>query len=337
MIKQRKTFLDILRVSAALAVVLYHVLAAAGNVDPMVSEQALRLTTSLSVMLLWHVPVFLMITGYLWLSDDKECTYARVWPGIRRFVIVLFTVGLAYAVLGRLFETRTVSAELFLGALKDVFTGNLWDHMWYVYAVIGVYLVLPVIKPFFKTASMGSLWILTGLTFVFSILLRDIENSFGYHFPISFPVANPAYPAFYICAGGLLSRLTLPRRTPVFAGVIFCLSCTCAFLLEYFVPAYKNWTNICSCISAISLFVTVKVLGETVRDRKWLRCISVCTFGIYLLHQLFINVMIKLLHFYPLRQLPVLSVLGSWIGVVALAFGVTWLLRKIPFVKKYIL
>lgn len=337
MIKQRKNYLDILRVSAALGVALYHVLTGTVNLDPAVSERTAHFLEALSRTLLWHVPTFLLITGFLWLSDEKECTYGKIWPALRRFLIVLFTVGLGYAMLERFFRYRYFSFELFLWSVADVLIGNLWDHMWYVYAIIGIYLVLPVLKPFFQHSSVKSLGILTGLLFVFTILLYNVQCSIGYVFPISVPMANPAYPMFYICAGGLISKLTLPKKTPVVALPLFCLSMTSCFLVMMFAPQWVQWTNIFSGISAISLFLAVKVLAENVREMPWLRQISQCSFGIYLFHQLFINVLLKLLKWYPLRNMAVLSLLGLFAAVVLAAFVVTFVLRKIRWVRKYVL
>lgn len=337
MLKKRKTFLDILRVTAALGVALYHVLTAAVNLDPTVSEHMCTMVNALSRTLLWHVPTFLLITGYLWLSDEKECTYTRILPSIRRFVLVLFTVGLVYAMMERFFRYRYFSLELFGWSVFDVLTGKLWDHMWYVYAIIGIYLVLPVLKPFFRHSSIKSIVALTGILFAFTILLRNVELSTGYQFPVSFPVANPAYPALYICIGGLISKLTLPRKTVLVTIPVFFASVISCFLVMMFAIQYGLWTNIFSGISAVSLFLTVKVLAEEAPDRPWLRCVSECSFGIYLFHQLFINVLMKVLHWYPLQQLAVISILGAFVAVVLGAFVVTFLLRKIRWVRKYIL
>lgn len=337
MIKKRKIFLDILRVTAALAVAMYHVLTAAVNLDPAVAEQTSTLVLALAKTLLWHVPVFLLITGYLWLSDEKECTYKKIWPAIRRFILVLFTVGLMFAMMERFFRYRYFSFELFLWSVADVLIGTLWDHMWYVYAIIGIYLVLPVLKPFFKHSSVQSIAVLTGLLFVFTILLKDLQGTVGYVFPVSVPMANPSYPMFYICAGGLISKLTLPKKTALFGSITFCLSVTSCFLVMMFAPWLELWTNIFSGISAISLFLTVKTLAEQAPQRSWLLCLSECSFGIYLFHQLFINVLIKMLHWYPLQNSPVLSVCGTFAAVVLAAFAMTFLLRKIPMVRKYIL
>jgi len=83
--------------------------------------------------------------------------------------------------------------------------------------------------------------------------------------------------------------------------------------------------------------VTVKVLAENTKEIPWLRLVSECSFGIYLFHQFFINVLLKMLHWYPLRQVPALSLIGTFLAVTLCAFALTFLLRKIRWVKKYIL
>ena len=337
MIKKRKTFLDVLRVMAAIGVALYHVLTSSTNLDPVIPQITRDLVTALSNVLLWHVPTFLLITGYLWLSDERECTYAKVFPGVRRYVLVLFTVGLSYALMERFFVSGTVSFEVLLGALKDVVTGELWVSMWYVYAIIGIYLALPLLKPYFQHSSLKNIGILTGLFFFFGVITPTVAETTGYQFPISFPVANPAYPAFYICAGGLLSKLTFPRKAAVTGIVTFCLSSCCAFVFAWLFPTITHWVMVFSAISAISLFVAVRIWVEDVPEIPWLRCMADCSFGIYLFHQLAINVMIKLLHIYPLQKLPLLSVPCALLAVVAGSFGITWLLRKLRWVRKYIL
>jgi surface polysaccharide O-acyltransferase-like enzyme len=337
MSKQRKIFLDILRVAAALAVALYHVLTGAASLDPEVSALTAKVIEALSRSLLWHVPTFLLITGFLWLSDEKECTWRKVLPGIRRFVLVLFTVGLGFAILERFFRFRTLNLELLGWSVLDVLIGNLWDHMWYVYAVIGIYLVLPVIKPFFQHSSVKSIGLFTGLLFLLTIFIPNVEHSTGYHFPVSFPMANPAYPAFYICAGGLISKLELPKKTAWIGMATFALSVCSCFAMMMIVPSWVRWTNIFSGISAISLFVAVKGSAQNTKELPALRGVSDCTFGIYLFHQLFINIFLKVLPWYPLRNMAVLSLLGLFLGVTTWAFLVTFLLRKIPPVKKYIL
>ena len=334
MIKKRKTFLDVLRVTAAIGVVLYHILTSSTNLDPLLPQRTRAIATALANMFLWHVPTFLLITGYLWLSDERECTFAKVLPSIRRFVLVLFTVGLAYALMERFFISGVLSVGLVLGALKDVLTGDLWVSMWYIYAIIGIYLALPLFKPFFRHSSLKNIYILTGLCFVFGLIFPNVKKTFGYQFPISFPVANTV---FYVCAGGLISKLTLPRKAAVVGVILFCLSSVVSYVFARLFPTKTVWVAVFAAVSSISLFVTVKIWVKDAPEIPWLRCMADCSFGIYLFHQLGINVMIKLCRVHLLRKLPFLTVPCAFLVVLSGSFVLTYLLRKIRWVKKYIL
>ncbi|MBQ8663366.1 MAG: acyltransferase [Eubacterium sp.] len=184
----RKNSIDMLRILAALAVVIFHVLGSSANNDPEIQRNIHYVVTAFSAVLQWHVPVFFMITGYLWLSDGKNCTFEKMVPNIRRFILVLFTFGLGYAIMERFFMTRSVSIALLWSSLQDVLNGNLWDHMWFVYAIIGIYMVLPVFKPFFALSSTKTIALLTGLLCLFTIIFPILETKFDYSIPIVFPI-----------------------------------------------------------------------------------------------------------------------------------------------------
>lgn len=71
-------------------------------------------------------------------------------------------------------------------AFKNVIAGKLWEHMWFVYAIIGIYLVMPVVHGFIKLERKDS-FILTAILFAFNILFPvfqkwipiGVELSFG--------------------------------------------------------------------------------------------------------------------------------------------------------------
>ena len=88
-----------------------------------------------------------MITGYC-LSLKKECTYSYCLHHVLKFIKILFTVGLFYSLLEEVFIAKKFSITILGTSILNVFTGNLWDHMWFIYAIIGVYLVMPVLHSF---------------------------------------------------------------------------------------------------------------------------------------------------------------------------------------------
>lgn len=331
----RKNSIDILRIIAALAVVLFHVLGSAANNDPEVRQNIHNTATAFSAILQWHVPVFFMITGYLWLSYEKDCTFKKVLPNIRRFVLVLFTFGFAYAIMEHFFMTRSVSIVLLWVSFQDVLKGNLWDHMWFVYTIIGIYMVLPVFKPFFDTSSIETIAVFLGLLFLFAIIFPILETATGYSIPVAFPVGKHM---FYVCAGGLIAKWNPTQfKTAIIAIIIFVCSMFAVLLIQVQATLYVDCIPLFNCISAVSLFLSVTIFMNDMPTILWIRRISDCTFGIYLLHPFFINIMIKLLHIYPLRHLPLLSITGACIAIIVMSYLSVCLLRKVSWIKKYIL
>ncbi|MEG0767859.1 MAG: hypothetical protein RR482_09095, partial [Clostridia bacterium] len=90
------------------------------------------------------------------------------------------------------------------------------------------------------------------------------------------------------------------------------------------------------CLWAMSLFLLSKRVFSQPVGRGWL-WFSRVSFGVYLIHPLVINVLMKVLHVQPLAFLPWLSVPVFGVGVFAVSAAITWLLRKVAFVRKYIL
>lgn len=323
---KRIGYLDILRIAAAFAIVVFHVLGSAVHNAPAIPAGLADNAARIKSMLVWPVPLFWMISGFLWLHPEKKCTFSTVLPNIRRFTLVLISVGYVYALMEHVFTARTISAQFFLLSFADVLTGRLWDHMWYLYAAIGVYLSLPILKPFFDTSSVRSKAVLCILLWGFTILVPLAEDGFGYVFPVDFPLTAPL---FYVCSGGLLNETSISRRIGISAFVLFLASCAmCAF---------GSNTALLTSVSAPALFIAAKGLLNKQPPSIRLAALARCTFGIYLFQQFFINLLIKALHIYPLQYPAVPCIAVTSLLVFLLSFALTAWLRHIPMIRKYLL
>ena len=335
MVKIRNAALDIIRSVAAITVVVFHVLDSSANNDPFVSEHTFLVVTAITETMKWHVPVFFMITGYLWLDDGKECTYRKMLSNIRRFICVLFTIGFVYAVMERFFTERSISVSLLASSVMDVLSGNLWDHMWYVYSIIGVYLLLPVIKPFFLHSTVKTIGAFISILFVFSLLSPTLQQTIGYEIPVKFPTSSAV---FYVCTGGLIAKKkSNSRKSLSCCSILFCCSVAGVFMIKRFFFNFTDWLSLFSCISAICLFITLSSIFSLTTESLYLRTFSDCTFGIYLFHPFFINLMIKALHIYPMRKYQLIAVPVACVSIIALSFMLTYILRRISWIKEYIL
>lgn len=319
---ERKYSIDLLRVLSAIAVIIIH------TVSSPVSNSSVEIPTSLISnlnmihnLMNWSVPVFFMITGYCLLRKEN-CSYKYCFSHVVKYICVLFTVGFFYALLEEVFVSKTVNISVFIKSLLNVINGNLWDHMWFVYAIIGIYLVMPIIHLFIKQSTHNAL-ILTGLLFLFDIFLPTFEKwiTVGIAFPFG------GY-LFYVCLGALIAQNNISKTTSCFLYLVGLLSA--AYIA--FDSCSIGYNHLSVCLMATSIFLLVSRLN--VKPNKLLLCVSNCTWGIYLIHPLFINIAIKLLRIDVITSQTYLKLVIFTIAVLAVSFLSTYILRKIPLVKK---
>lgn len=320
----RKYSIDILRIISAIAIVLIHVVSA--PVVNRVSDVDDALITNLKLiqtLMNWAVPVFFMITGYCLLKKDK-CTYKYCFSHVLKYIGVLFTVGLFYALLEEFFKAKTISASMIARSILNVISGRLWDHMWFVYAIIGIYLAMPVIH-YFMQQGTSNILVLTGLLFFFNILCPTVEE----WMPIGIPFPFGDY-LFYVCFGGAVAKLNISKTSLYWACPAGLLSMIWIIISED--SQRFTYRHLAVCLMAISVFMIFSSID--VKPNALLLKISQCTWGIYLLHPFFINVAIKVLKIDLLGSLTYVKLLVFAILVLLVSFIGTYLLKKVPFVKK---
>ncbi len=319
----RRYSIDVLRVISALAVIIIHVVTA--PVHNATGEVSVSLRANLNLvhtLMLWAIPVFFMITGYC-LMMKQECTYKYCFSHVLKYIGVLFTVGLFYSLLEEVFMAKTMNAAIVIKSVFNVITGDLWDHMWFIYSIIGIYLVMPIIHCFMQQGEKNIL-ILTGLLFFFTILCPSMEEyiSIGVEFPFGGFL-------FYVCFGGMISKCKVNKRLLLFSGLIGGLSVVYVIVADNHV---LNYTYLPVCLIAMSIFSIVSQLN--MKPNKLVLKVSECTFGIYLIQPLFVNIALKLLRIDLLSNLPGVRLCVFATLIFAASLVTTYVLRKIPVVKK---
>lgn len=144
----RKQFLDVLRVLATCAVVLMHVLTGAIDVtDTSIVPEYRSLLLSVMDLVTWCVPIFLLISGYLFLNPKRTLTYpVMIKKYCRRIALAILLFGVPYAASELVVTERTFRIMMIPEALKMTLTGHTWSHMWYLYLIFFLYLVTPFLK-----------------------------------------------------------------------------------------------------------------------------------------------------------------------------------------------
>lgn len=323
--RQRNYRIDFLRIISAFFVVLIHVVTISVTYnDTAVAqpvEEGLNVVHNLSS---WAVPVFFMISGFCILGNDEECTWQWVMRHIRRFVGILFTFGWFYALLERVYTEKAISFQVIAFSFIDVINGKLWAHMWYIYSIIGIYLVLPIVKAYIVQKE-NNVYYLSGLLFLFTILVPAMNDWLGLSFGVELPMTGYL---FYVCAGAAAARCRSIDRK--YLNLVW--GAACAMILLYFITGrYRvySYTSLPVCIMALSIFI-LGTRGDINLGGEKLMELSKCTLGIYLIHPLFLNLMLKLLHIYPLHLCAFVSVPVTCVFIFFLSYLTVYILRKIP-------
>lgn len=143
--KQHSTEIDAfywIRIISCFAIILLHSLFAS-NVyfEETITEGELLWSSMVENLLMWAVPCFLMVTGVLLLDPDRDIPASRIYGRyLKRVVLALLVFTLVFQILGYLMEGEQT---IIRGWLSDLFLGHSWAHMWYLYLMIGIYLMMP--------------------------------------------------------------------------------------------------------------------------------------------------------------------------------------------------
>ncbi len=204
--RPRKQFLDVLRVLATCAVVLMHVLTGAIDVTDASGMPEYRgLLLSVMDLVTWCVPIFLLISGYLFLNPERELTYpVMIKKYCRRIALAILLFGVPYAASELIVAERTFRVGMIPEAVKMTLTGNSWSHMWYLYLILFLYLITPLLKKVLRVLPVWCVGIVMAFLFLGSSVAPFLNKVLDIN---SIPVLpdGGVYFLYYLC-GYLFAR-----------------------------------------------------------------------------------------------------------------------------------
>lgn len=350
----RKQFLDVLRVLATCAVVLMHVLTGATDVtDTSIVPEYRSLLLSVMDLVTWCVPIFLLISGYLFLNPERTLTYpVMIKKYCRRIALAILLFGVPYAASELVVAERTFRIRMIPEALKMTLMGHTWSHMWYLYLILFLYLITPLLKKVLRVLPVWGVVAMMAVIFLGSSVAPFLNKVLDVN---SIPVLpdGGVYFLYYLCGYFFAVRevcvdkgrnVWLTAAVAVLAlGMI--LSRTLAgFSIQM---AYNYPFTV---LLAVLLFAA-GWNGSIKKHRIPWQEAGALSFAVYLVHPVYVNLLYKFVKITPftvLEQCGVQSVAAGQavlilllaafcLVVLALATATAWVLRKIPVLRKYVL
>ncbi len=338
---RRSAAFDCLRATACLFIILMHTARSTQLMYP--ARMTVLANMAVSQILInvqyWAVPCFIMVTGALLLQPGKQIGYRKLFSKyIARVVKAIVVFGILFAVLEAVFNPQMRSWPVFLGGVAEVFTGGTWSHMWYLYCLLGLYLLLPAYKKIATASGERDIRYLLIVYGVFQSLLPllgiwNIPCGFYIHVSTIYPFW--LFLGYYLYTwGGKVPRGVYGAAALLGTAVLGALTYV---RVRYQIPALD------SLFAYSSVLVIVQAAGVAgwffrcsgdgfPRVKKALANIDSHSFGIYLIHMAYVRLLYKYLHFDP-YTLGLAGVPGM-LAVVAFAFVMAYVtdmaMKKLP-------
>lgn len=348
--KDRQHFLDVLRVAATCAVVLLHtVTGVMDNTDMSLYPSEQKLFLVIRDLVCWCVPVFILISGYLFLNPERELTAKQmVLRYCRRVVLALLLFGVPYAWMELAVTEGHFQPRMLWQGVEMVLRWETWSHMWYLYLILILYLLTPAIRWVLKRLPQAAVCALTALLFVFSSILPFTGKFISLPLLLLTVSGECVYLFYYLCGYLFLCRKEWKKgHFPLFVGLAVVLAAGMAFsrLAGFSVQMAYNYP--------FTVLLTLCLFGAgLVRERNreqesrekvvkkstvlWEKAAQLC-FTVYLIHPVFLNVSYKYFNITPLSFSIGISLPLFFLGTLFFSCIAAYILRMIPVLRKYVL
>lgn len=289
--------------------------------------------------MMWAVPCFVMTTGALLLDETKEVSFGKIFKKyLPRILGALIVFGLIFRVFDMIMNAEKMSITVFINAFYKIFTGTSWSHMWYLYLLIGLYVLLPFYRKIAAHSTAIEIKYLLGIYALFlSILpltqLWNVNTGFYIHVSTIYP--------FYLLAGYAIHKKIIPVSKWMAVSAV--LLSTAGIVIFTFMRWKYNidimeqlwrYSSILVIMQSLGIFSLVERIGNAGKWRKLFVEIDNCSFGIYLIHMMGVRLVLRYMGFNPYANHPVVAFTVLVFGIFLISYIITWILKKIPGFRK---
>jgi len=281
------------------------------------------------------VPFFIMITGFLLLDPNKELPLNKLLKYIWKMVMVLLTFGLVFCLIeSYLSYSQTGILNVIVKAFINLGTGNCWAHMWYVYMLIGLYIITPILRSFVAKTDQKTYKFTLICLFVFTLLIPTINNYFNLQLTNLYLNFAPA--VFFYLFGYYVKQVNVNKTLSLLLGLV---SLSIVIFERCISTIYSadliNYDNALLAIFNISIFYLLYSKQHN-SESKLINYFSKRSFYIYLTHTIMINFFSKGLHIYLTDYPIIISTLILFIISLAFSLLTYEIAKRLPIIKKII-
>ncbi|MFM0325066.1 acyltransferase [Caballeronia glebae] len=292
--RPRDESLDFIKFVAITLVIMVHLSAGAAATFIDLGTPWLAAITYRGITIIC-VPLFFMVTGVLLL--EREHTVASIASRAWRLIMPLILWSAIY-----LSWYKYIGHEDTGNWVVRILHGPV-EHLWFIYAIIGIYIFLPVASLFYiHSTTAQKLWIIGAWFFGVSVIpmLRGLMGTPVFGIDLTYV---PLYSGYMLVGATLYQRLknvTQTRSLMIGSATVTIATLTMAIYGTWTVSVqahaytmrFFDWWTPTAVIATVTSFVALALAYRRPKP-SWMRCfvnaVASRTLGIYLLHMIIIR------------------------------------------------
>ena len=327
---QRVVWADLVRFLAIFIIVLRHICPAFYDSE---KTSDILFVNIFVAMTEWCLPVLVMISGAFILNPKKKFSIKTFY---KKNVLRLFTALCFWSIIYGVYSvcTHPNSSWTLFSIIGPIFYKRLpWYHLWFMYMIIGLYLVVPFLRLCVQYSSRKYLEYF--LLLFFAVNTIEFWNEFMPELNFSIPVIT-SYLGYFV-AGYYFFNYDISKKV---RHVIYSL----CFLSVAFIVMLHLRTGQCPrtyinatnnpfvIILSIGAFLSFKYSNLNFKHVGLIKELSKLSFGVYLVHDLFI----QFIQFDFFSNSPFVIIPLKGLAVICCSLLVSFAINKIPVAGKYI-
>lgn len=336
-----KIYISNLRVLSTFIVILLHVVAGFVYHFNAINNHTWQIANAIDAFSRFCVPVFVMISGAL-LLNNKDSIKDFATKRTKRIIYPFLFWSLVYASLAT-FNSIPSILEIY-AALPAIFklllTGAEY-HLWYIYMIIGLYLLIPILKRWTTSASPQELRYFLCI-WAFTLLINSYTKPYLPQVELMYFSKFIGYLLLGFYVDTHISNSTKALRVGVLLLLIGGIStATGTSLLSAanakFVNTFYEYASLNVALTAIGIFLIFK--NSLNRTNNLLQMLDKNSFGIYFIHLIVLGHLKPIFGLWHYANKPWLF--AGWAVLLAIAvylvsFIMIYALGKIKWLKPFI-
>lgn len=324
-----------MRALATIAVIILHVSAPILYKYGSISYYTWNIGNLFDGMVRWCVPVFFMLSGSLLLNEDIEISsflkkrFLRILPPFIfwSFIYIIFDQFIFNS------EPVGILEYIKITGMK-LFNGSKY-HLWFVYTLLGLYLVIPILRKFVRKSSNKEVLYFIVIWFFAVISNHPRLKAYLPKINLDFFTGFIGYFILgYFLSKNHFENKIIPILLFVFGSMITIFGTVYLFNMNNrFSGYFYDYLSPNVIISSVGFFlITKNIRIKSSIMRRFFAEISSHSYGIYLVHVLILTIMSLIGIDWQLMN-PIISIPLTTSICLTISFAIINFLRRIKYCK----